>query len=197
MGRSKAPSLPIKALSFCRPTELRGKSREAGKGECISDARRAVIWFFHKRAPSINLEAPHHNPRTKGASNLSPLRTFGPVGRQPSSPQGLSIRRQPPKRENAEMVREVYDSLFFPSYLSFPLEGKSREAGKGVRGRELIGCSIAVLTANRRPTSCGMNKHSPPEKVGSKTAPQSSIYEAGTPQGGFLPALLPALQCLP
>ena len=49
------------------------------------------------------------------------------------------------------MVREVYDSLFFPSYLSFPLEGKSREAGKGVRGRVPIGCSIAVLTANRRP----------------------------------------------
>ena len=42
-------------------------------------------------------------------------------------------------------------SLFFPSYLSFPLEGKSREAGKGVRGRAPIGCSIAVLTANRRP----------------------------------------------
>ena len=59
--------------------------------------------------------------------------------------------RQPPKGVNAEMVREVYDSLFFPSYLSFPLEGKSREAGKGVRGRAPIGCSIAVLTANRRP----------------------------------------------
>ena len=29
----------------------------------------------------------------RGASNLSPLRTFGPSGRQPSSPQGLSIRR--------------------------------------------------------------------------------------------------------
>ena len=42
--------------------------------------------------------------------------------------------RQPPKGKNAEMVPEVYDSLFFPSYLSFPLEGKSREAGKGVRG---------------------------------------------------------------
>ena len=51
------------------------------------------------------------------------------------------------------MVREVYDSLFFPSYLSFPLEGKSREAGKGVRGRASIGCAIAVLTANRRPPS--------------------------------------------
>ena len=51
------------------------------------------------------------------------------------------------------MVPEVYDSLFFPSYLSFPLEGKSREAGKGVRGRAPVGCSIAVLTANRRPVS--------------------------------------------
>ena len=25
----------------------------------------------------------HHNPRARGASNLSPLRTFGPAGRQP------------------------------------------------------------------------------------------------------------------
>ena len=49
------------------------------------------------------------------------------------------------------MVHEVYDALFFSPYLSFPLEGKSREAGKGVRGRAPIGFSIAVLTANRRP----------------------------------------------
>ena len=38
-----------------------------------------------------------------------------------------------------------------PPIFSFPLEGKSREAGKGVRGRASIGCSIAVLTAYRRP----------------------------------------------
>ena len=38
-----------------------------------------------------------------------------------------------------------------PPIFSFPLEGKSREAGKGVRGRAPIGCAIAVLTANRRP----------------------------------------------
>ena len=38
-----------------------------------------------------------------------------------------------------------------PPIFSFPLEGKSREAGKGVRGRAPIGCSIAILTANRRP----------------------------------------------
>ena len=43
--------------------------------------------------------------------------------------------RKAPKGENAEMVPEVYDSLFFPSYLSFPLEGNSRAAGKGVQGK--------------------------------------------------------------
>ena len=30
--------------------------------------------------------------------------------------------RQPPKGGNSGMVHEVYDSPFFPSYLSFPLE---------------------------------------------------------------------------
>ena len=38
------------------------------------------------------------------------------------------------KGGNAEMVREVYDSLFFPSYLSFPLEGKCLEEAKGCTG---------------------------------------------------------------
>ena len=38
-----------------------------------------------------------------------------------------------------------------PPIFSFPLEGKSREAGKGVQGRALIGCSIAILTANQQP----------------------------------------------
>ena len=38
------------------------------------------------------------------------------------------------KGVHTEMVPEVYDALFFSPYLSFPLEGKSREAGKGVRG---------------------------------------------------------------
>ena len=42
--------------------------------------------------------------------------------------------RQPPKGVNAEMVREVYDSLFFPSYLSFPLEGKCHVVAKGCTG---------------------------------------------------------------
>ena len=33
--------------------------------------------------------------------------------------------RSPPKGENSEMVREVYDSLFFSSDPSFPLEGNA------------------------------------------------------------------------
>ena len=70
------------------------------------------------------------------------------------------------------MVHKVYDSLFFPSYLSFPLEAKSREAGKGVRGRASIGCSIAVLAANRRP----------PER--------SDAKRTANPVGSFLPALI-------
>ena len=32
------------------------------------------------------------------------------------------------------MVHKVYDSLFFPSYLSFPLEGKCHVVAKGCTG---------------------------------------------------------------
>ena len=46
--------------------------------------------------------------------------------------------RSPPKGDAPEwymkMVHEVYDSLFFPSYLSFPLEGKCLEEAKGCTG---------------------------------------------------------------
>ena len=59
--------------------------------------------------------------------------------------------RQPPKGGTPEWHMKYMTRLFFSPYLSFPLEGKSREAGKGVRGRVPIGCSIAVLTANRQP----------------------------------------------
>ena len=54
----------------------------------FSHERSPVVRFYHKRAPFINLEAPYNNPRAKGTSNFSPLRTFGPKGRQPSSPKG-------------------------------------------------------------------------------------------------------------
>ena len=54
-----------------------------------------------------------------------------PVAFPPLVPYGT-------KGGNAGVVHEVYDSLFFSSYLSFPLEGNSRAAGKGVRGKAPI-----------------------------------------------------------
>ena len=72
--------------------------RQPPKGECVSTPARAVVWFSDGRKPGCEgfiqtgafykFQAPYNNPRAKGASNLSPLRTFGPKGRQPSSPKG-------------------------------------------------------------------------------------------------------------
>ena len=63
----------------------------------------------------------------------------------PSSPKGDA-------RTLGDWLSVSYVTQYpVPPIFSFPLEGKSREAGKGVRGRAPIGCSIAVLTANRRP----------------------------------------------
>ena len=47
------------------------------------------LYGFIQTGAFYDLEAPYNNPRAKGASNLSPLRTFGPSGRQPSRPTGL------------------------------------------------------------------------------------------------------------
>ena len=58
------------------------------KGEGISSPAGRLYGFIQTGA-FYDLEAPYNNPRAKGASNLSPLRTFGPSGRQPSRPTGL------------------------------------------------------------------------------------------------------------
>ena len=61
--------------------------RKAPKGDCIFSPVRAAVWFSLLPQGSIYTGAhkgAHHNPHAKGASNLSPLRTFGPAGRQPS-----------------------------------------------------------------------------------------------------------------
>ena len=46
------------------------------------------LYGFIQTGAFYNLEAPYNNPRARGASNLNPLRTFGPTGRQPSHPKG-------------------------------------------------------------------------------------------------------------
>ena len=81
MGRSKAPSLPIKALSFCRPTELRGKGGGAShqRGECISNARQGGCMVLYKLAPSINLTAPSTTLSGRAAVKLKNPRGDSPV----------------------------------------------------------------------------------------------------------------------
>ena len=59
--------------------------------------------------------------------------------------------RQPPKGEPPEWYMKCMTPLFFPHIPRFPLRGNASKRQKGVRGRAPIGCSIAVLTANRRP----------------------------------------------
>ena len=81
MGRSKAPNLPIKVLSFCRPTELRGKGGGASHQRGISLARRAVVKVFYKRAPSINIEAPSATLSGIAAVKLKNPRGDSPVSR--------------------------------------------------------------------------------------------------------------------
>jgi hypothetical protein len=80
--------------------------RQHQKG-CISSRRRRGCMVFpparavclfspgEARLPGFlhtGGEAAHLNPRAKGASNLSPLRTLGPKGRHPSRPKGVSIK---------------------------------------------------------------------------------------------------------
>ena len=58
---------------FCH--RLRGKSREAGKGECISSPARAVVWFSDGRKPGCPVFA------AKGGIKNAPERA-------PTSPAG-------------------------------------------------------------------------------------------------------------
>ncbi len=94
-GQNKAPlccELLMKGL-LCRPLLSHRSAggrwcRKAPKGENAFPSPAGRLYGFIQTGAFYNLEAPYHNPRAKGASNLSPLRTFGPAGRQPSSPIG-------------------------------------------------------------------------------------------------------------
>ena len=83
-------------------------------------------------------------------------RPYGPVHLKFDGPSGrglwIALRAMLIKSALRNWLSVSYVTQYpVPPIFSFPLEGKSREAGKGVRGRAPIGCSIAVLTANRRP----------------------------------------------
>ena len=94
-GKNKTPrntffiSSSTVSTGCCAPLK-RGKGGGASHQRGIAFPRPpGRLYGFIQTGAFYNLEAPYNNPRAKGASNLSPLRTFGPAGRQPSSPSGL------------------------------------------------------------------------------------------------------------
>ena len=93
LPRARARSPPVRrSRSQAEPWQPRA---ERPGGWLNPHARKGVSTYGntgkHRPGPGPDpdrAEGAHHNPRAKGASNLSPLRTFGPAGRQPSSPKG-------------------------------------------------------------------------------------------------------------
>ena len=102
----------ITSRSFIVPPLAGGRWwRQPSKGDCISSPAGRLYGFiqtgaFYNLEASTTILAPkgettHYDlcvalllqimfaVHARGASNLSPLRTFGPAGRQPSSPSGL------------------------------------------------------------------------------------------------------------
>jgi len=61
--------------------------------------------------------------------------------------------RSPPKGKTPKWYVKYMTRCFSPQIPRFPLRGNASKRQKGVRGRAPVGCSIAVLTANRRPVS--------------------------------------------
>ena len=117
MGRSKAPSLPIKALSFCRPTELRGwqrnwihrgASRPANPvtcfppGKVVAPATKGGMHF--QRPQGGCMVFPRVKARLYGFSRQRRHKKWRPRGRRTSPAQRCYI---PPEGESPQPVREA------------------------------------------------------------------------------------------
>ena len=102
------------------------------KGDCISSPVRAVVWFFLLPQGSIYTGAhkgAHHNPRARGASNFSPLRTFGPKGRHPSSPSGLDHKPPVHYFTNSPICRLIISAILFLASTSPWRPSRARYSG--------------------------------------------------------------------
>ena len=156
MGRSKAPSLPIKALSFCRPTELRGWQRNwihrgaprpanpvtrfppgkvvapATKGGMHFLARRAVVWFSNGRKPGCPVFAAKGGIkkwRPKGRPHRQRSDTIYLPRAEPSTrPGGVSRSRTEPWQPRAERPGDWLNPHARKGVSTFGNTGKHRTA---------------------------------------------------------------------
>ena len=79
MGRSKAPSLPIKALSFCRPTELRGEGGAVRHQRGESHRRWLITVVL---IMSYDTDSQSRNADFILIASQGDTATLGPKGRQ-------------------------------------------------------------------------------------------------------------------
>ena len=129
MGRSKAPSLPIKALSFCRPTELRGKGDGAShqRGNAFPRPQGGCKGFRCPRQRHIKL--PSEPARSVGRTHRSvrSTRTIEPGRRrapEPSSPQGACPYGTSHQRgKTPKWYVKSMTHCFSPQIPRFPLRG--------------------------------------------------------------------------
>ena len=127
MGRSKAPSLPIKALSFCRPTELWGKGGGAShqRGNAFPTPAGRLYGFPSGGALKPSGRRQPVPDRTFGAQGRQARRRHqpSPAGRQPSGIPVSADSSQKPMTSNvahskkAPVIRLVLFQLI-SSFLS-------------------------------------------------------------------------------
>ena len=101
MGRSKAPSLPIKALSFCRPTELRrqGGAVRHQRGAFPTPAGR--LYGFIQTGASYQFIGALQQPSRQRRVKLKPLKNLRPSGPSTLKPAGL-VHMPPTKTLSGE-----------------------------------------------------------------------------------------------
>ena len=114
MGRSKAPSLPIKALSFCRPTELRGKGgavrhqrgmhfrRPSGRLYGFRRQRRHKKWRLWRRTSP----AQRYYITPEGESPQPVREASADPGQNPWRPGPEARRRHQPSQRSRVNLRE-------------------------------------------------------------------------------------------
>ena len=137
MGRGKAPGLPIKALSFCRPTELRGKGGGAShqRGECIasSGARLACFpsgearLYGFRRQRRHKKMAPQRAPYLASAAVLYTSRGRSPQPvREASAGPGQNPWRPGPKARRRHQPSPAKAGVNLREYWKAPPKSRSR-----------------------------------------------------------------------
>ena len=96
IGESPRPANPVTCFppgKVVAPATKGGMHFQRPQGGCKGFIQPGAFYKFR---------GANHNPLAIGASNLSPLRTFGPAGRQPASPNGACAHHNPQRQSRCQ-----------------------------------------------------------------------------------------------